>query len=434
MTRIVSAEALDLRFPTSDTLGGSDAMNPAPDYSAAYVILRTNHDGLEGHGLTFTIGRGNEVCVAAIKALAPFVVDLELEELRENIGGVWRRLVGDSQLRWLGPEKGVIHLAAAALTNALWDLRAKAEGAPVWRLVANMTPEEIVAAIDFRHMTDVLTPEEALDLLRDARRGVDARAATLKRSGYPAYTTAPGWLGYSDDQLRELCRQAVADGWGAVKLKVGRSLDDDRRRLAIAREEIGPERPLMIDANQVWELDEAARWVTALAEFNPGWIEEPLSPDDILGHAALKRRVAPIPVATGEHVHNRVMFKQFLAADAMDVVQLDGCRLGGLNEVLAVLMLAAKFGKPVCPHAGGVGLCEYAQHFSFIDYAVVSGAMDGRMIEHAGEMHEHFLDPIVLRDGRYQAPAAPGFSIAMKPESRAAHRYPDGPVWAARRG
>lgn len=420
--RITGISVSDLRFPTSRERDGSDAMNPDPDYSAAYVMLST--DGPHsGHGFTFTIGRGNELCVAAIKALAPLVKGESLEAITDDFAGFWRRLAGDSQLRWVGPEKGVLHLALAAIVNALWDLWAKQEGKPVWRLVADLSAEEIVGLIDFRHLTDQLDPAEALDILQAAVPGKAARTAELMASGYPAYTTSSGWLGYPDDKIRSLCRAALREGWDAFKIKVGRNLADDQRRCAIVREEIGPERRLMIDANQVWEVDQAIAWVQALAPHNPYWIEEPVSPDDIIGHGAIARAVRPIRVATGEQAHNRIMFKQLLATDAIDVVQLDNCRLGGLNEVLAVLLLAAKFGKPVCPHAGGVGLCEYAQHVSIIDYLCVSGSLEGRMTEHADHLHEHFRDPIRIVNGRYMPPVAAGFSAEMHPASVHAHDH-----------
>jgi L-fuconate dehydratase len=419
---IVSAEAHDLRFPTSAGLHGSDAMNPDPDYSAAYVVLKTDGPH-EGHGFTFTIGRGNDLCVAAIEAMAHLVVGRTLTSITQDFGGFWRSLAGDSQLRWVGPEKGVTHLALAAIVNAVWDLWGKAEGKPVWRLVADLSPEQIVALIDFRHITDALTPAEALDILRTAQPGRAAHIAQLQAGGYPAYTTSAGWLGYPDEMIARLCAEAVSDGWNAIKIKVGRNLDDDIRRCRQVRQSIGPDRLMMIDANQVWEVGQAIDWVKALAPFDPYWIEEPVSPDDILGHAAIARAVRPIRVATGEHAHNRVMFKQLLQADAIDVVQLDNCRLGGLNEALAVALLAAKFGKPVCPHAGGVGLCEYAQHVSMIDYICISGSLDGRMTEHAGHLHEHFRHPIEIERGRYRMPTAPGFSAEMHAASIRDYRW-----------
>ena len=419
----------DLRFPTSRALDGSDAMNPDPDYSAAYVVLTTDRPGLEGHGLTFTIGRGTEICVAAVRALAPLVVGRSLEGFAADMAGFWRHVTGDSQLRWIGPEKGAIHLATAAVVNAVWDLWAKAAGKPLWRLVADMTPEQFVACIDFRYITDALTPSEALEILRHNAPTKAERAAEMVARGYPAYTTSAGWLGYPDDKLRALSRAAIAEGWNHLKVKVGRSLDDDIRRLRVVREEIGPERKLMVDANQIWDVPEAIAWMAELAPFAPWWIEEPTSPDDILGHAAIRRAVAPIGVATGEHCHNRVMFKQFLQAGAIDFCQIDACRLGGVNEVLAVLLLAAKFGVPVCPHAGGVGLCEYVQHLAMIDYVCVSASLEDRVVEFVDHLHEHFIDPCVVRNGRYRAPRAPGYSIAIKPESLREFSFPDGPAW-----
>jgi L-fuconate dehydratase len=419
---IVDLRAFDVRFPTSEFLDGSDAMNPDPDYSAAYVVLETQ-DGATGHGLTFTIGRGNELCVAAIEALKPFIVGRRLDDIVANMGVFWRELAGDSQLRWVGPEKGVIHLALAAVINAVWDLWAKAAGKPVWKLVADLSPEAFVSLIDFRHIQDALTPAEALEILRRQAPGKQAREARLLAEGYPAYTTSVGWLGYDDDKLRRLCREYLSQGWESFKIKVGRDLDEDIRRCGIIRGEIGPARRFMIDANQIWEVDEAIEWTNALAEFAPWWVEEPISPDDVLGHARVAKAVRPVRVATGEHAHNRVMFKQFLQADAIDVVQVDVCRLGGLNEALAVLLLAAKYGKPVCPHAGGVGLCELVQHVSMIDFIAVSGDSDEAMTEHAGHLHEHFVHPITMEKGRYRAPLAPGFSSEMKAKSVADYTF-----------
>jgi L-fuconate dehydratase len=431
VTTIAELEVLDIRFPTSRALDGSDAMNPDPDYSAAYVILRTDAaDGLEGHGLTFTIGRGTEVVVAAVEALRPLVVGLDVEALEGDLGAFWRELVGDSQLRWIGPEKGAIHLATAAVVNAVWDLVAKRAGKPVWKLLADMSPAEIVALVDFRYMTDALTPAAALELLQRAVPGRADREAELRRDGYPAYTTSVGWLGYDDDKVRRLAREALAEGWTRFKMKVGADVEDDVRRAAILREVLGPGRMLAVDANQRWDVGTAIDWMARLAPFEPYWIEEPTSPDDILGHAAIARAVAPIRVATGEHVHNRIMFKQFLAAKALSVCQIDACRLGGVNEVVAVLLLAARFGVPVCPHAGGVGLCELVQHLSAFDYIAVSGALEGRMIEYVDHLHEHFVDPVVVREGRYRLPTMPGYSAEIVPASLARFAYPDGPEWA----
>jgi L-fuconate dehydratase len=429
-TTITDIVVRDVRFPTSRSLDGSDAMNRDPDYSAAYVVLQTDSPaGLEGHGLTFTIGRGNELCVAAVHALAPLVLGRTLESIAADMAGFWRAITGDSQLRWVGPEKGVIHLATAAVVNAVWDLWAKAEGKPLWKLLADMTPEQLVACVDFRYITDAITPDEALELLRRHAATKPEREAEMRARGFPAYTTSAGWLGYSDEKVRALCRAAVADGWTHIKMKVGVSLESDMRRAALIREEIGPDRTLMMDANQVWDVAEAIEHMRALAAFRPLWIEEPTSPDDALGHAAIARGVAPIGVATGEHVQNRIIFKQLLQAGAISYCQIDACRLGGVNECLAVILMAAKFGVPVCPHAGGVGLCEYVQHLSLFDYICVSASLEGRVIEYVDHLHEHFIDPVVIRDARYMPPLLPGYSIEMKPESLAAHEYPHGSAW-----
>ena len=427
--RITGINVHDLRFPTSAALDGSDAMNGDPDYSAAYVILQTDNPEMAGHGFTFTIGRGNELCVAAVDALSGLVKGMSLDAVTSDMAGFWRRLAGDSQYRWLGPEKGVIHLALAAIVNAIWDLWAKSRGKPVWQLVAELTPEEVVALVDFRHITDVLTAAEALEILHSAAAGRDERLSNLMAQGYPAYTTSAGWLGYSDDKIRIACRHAIEEGWQAIKIKIGQNQADDIRRCALVREEIGPDIKMMLDANQVWEVDEAIPWIEALRPFDPYWIEEPTSPDDILGHVKIADAVRPVRIASGEHAHNRIMFKQFLATDAIDVVQFDNCRLGGLNEALAVLLLAAKFGKPVCPHAGGVGLCEYVQHISIIDYLCVSGSTEGRMIEHAGHLHEHFIDPIEIHRGHYVIPKAAGFSSEIRASSIEAFSFPDGNAW-----
>lgn len=416
MVKITGLTTRDLRFPTSLSLDGSDAMNPDPDYSAAYVILETdgNH---EGHGLTFTIGRGNEICIAAIRALSNLVVGLDLDWIREDMGRFWRHVTGDSQLRWIGPDKGAIHLATGAVVNAVWDLLAKEAGKPVWQLVGDMSPEEIVKLVDFRYSTDALTPEEALALLKKAESGKAERIQKLKQEGYPCYTTSAGWLGYSDEKLRGLCREARDAGFTHTKFKVGRDLQDDIRRLTIAREELGEDMIIMIDANQVWEVNQAIDWVRELAFARPYFIEEPTSPDDVAGHKAIRDAVAPIKVATGEMCQNRILFKQFIAGGAIDIVQIDACRLGGLNEVLAVQLMAAKYGLPVWPHAGGVGLCEYVQHLSMIDYVAISGEKDSKRIEFVDHLHEHFINPCIVDNGAYQAPTAPGFSIEIKPET-----------------
>jgi L-fuconate dehydratase len=429
MPVITSVDVLDIRFPTSTTLDGSDAMNPDGDYSAAYVILRTDDADLTGYGLTFTIGRGTELCVLAARQLARPLLGRDVDGLAGDMGGAYREIVADSQLRWLGPEKGVVHLAAAAVLNAAWDLISRRAGKPLWRLLCEMSPAELVAVCDFRYLTDALTPDEARDMLDRWLPTRGKRIARLTASGYPAYSTSPGWLGYSDEKLRRLCREAVADGWRHIKLKVGANLTDDIRRLAIARAELGPERSLMIDANQVWDVPTAIAWVNELRPYAPLWIEEPTSPDDIAGHAAVRAAVAPTGVATGEHVHNRVMFKQFLRAGAMDYCQLDSCRLASINEILPVLLMAAKYDVPVCPHAGGVGLCEYVQHISIVDFVCVSGTLDRRMIEYVDNLHEHFTDPVRIAGGHYQVPTRPGYSAQMFDQSLADYRYPTGRYW-----
>ena len=428
---ITEVVARDIRFPTSRDLDGSDAMNPDPDYSAAYVVLKTDDaSGLEGHGLTFTIGRGNELCVEAIRSLAPLVVGRSLESFTSDMAGFWRHITGDSQLRWLGPEKGVIHLSTAAIVNAVWDLYAKQQRKPLWRLLADMSPEELVACVDFRYITDAITPAQAVELLRRNQPTRESRIREMEADGFPAYTTSAGWLGYPEAKIRALCREAVAEGWTHVKVKVGRDLEDDIRRLAIVRQEIGPERHLMVDANQVWDVAQAIEWMRHLAQFDPLWIEEPTSPDDVLGHATIARAVKPIGVATGEHCQNRVIFKQLMQAEAIAFCQIDSCRLGGVNEVLAVLLMAAKFGIPVCPHAGGVGLCEYVQHLAIFDYVAVGASLEGRIVEYVDHLHEHFKDPVRMRGPRYMPPTAPGYSIEMKPASLAEFQFPDGPAWA----
>ena len=422
MTKITNVKVLDIRFPTSERLDGSDAMNPDPDYSAAYVVLQTD-TALNGHGLTFTIGRGNEICCAAIASMAPLIVGLDLDWIKADAARFWHYITGDSQLRWIGPEKGVIHLATGAIVNAVWDLWAKSERKPLWKLISDMSPEEIVRLIDFRYISDCISPDEALQILRDKESGKSARRDLLLDKGYPCYTTSAGWLGYSDDKLRRLCREAVDAGFNHIKLKVGANLDDDIRRLGIAREVIGPDRQLMIDANQVWEVEQAVEWVRELSFARPWFIEEPTSPDDVLGHRYIKERVAPVQVATGEMCQNRILFKQFIMSGAIDVVQIDACRLGGVNEVLAVLLMAAKYELPVCPHAGGVGLCEYVQHLAMVDYLTFSGRMDNRVVEYVDHLHEHFIDPCIVRDAAYMPPNLPGFSIEMRAESLSAYSH-----------
>jgi len=433
MTVITGLETYDVRFPTSRELDGSDAMNPDPDYSAAYVVLQTDLAGLCGHGFVFTIGRGNEVQTAALAALRHFVVGRDVDEIAADLGGFARSLTYDSQLRWLGPEKGVMHMAAGAVINAAWDMVARSAGKPVWQLIADMTAEQLVDLVDFRYITDALTRDEALALLRDAAPGRAERMATLRAGGYPAYTTSPGWLGYSDDKLARLARQAVADGFRAIKIKVGLNLDDDIRRCRIARQAVGPDIALAVDANQRWDVGIAITWLRQLEPFNVAWVEEPTSPDDVLAHATIRSSVAPMPISTGEHTHNRVMFKQLFQAKAVDLIQIDAARVGGVNENLAILLMAAKFGVRVFPHAGGVGLCELVQHLAMADYVTISGSMEDRAIEFVDHLHEHFVEPIRVRNGRYLAPSAPGFSAEMHRQSIERHLFPDGEVWRASR-
>jgi L-fuconate dehydratase len=431
MSVITAVDTFDIRFPTSQDLDGSDAMNPDPDYSAAYLIIRTDaEDGHEGHGFVFTIGRGNEVETAALDALREHILRRNVEDLLDDMGATWRLMAHDSQLRWLGPEKGVMHMAIGAVVNALWDLKAKRAGLPLWELLSNMGPEELVALVDFRYLTDALTPDEALAILRAAEPGKEQRKVALRAEGYPAYTTTPGWLGYSDEKLTRLAKEAVADGFAQIKLKVGASLEDDIRRVGIAREAVGPDIKIAVDANQRWDVQEAIDWMAHLAPYDIAWIEEPTSPDDVLGHAAIARGVAPIPVATGEHVQNRVVFKQMLQAGSLQVLQIDAARVAGVNENIAILLLAAKFGVRVCPHAGGVGLCEAVQHLSMFDFVAVSGTKEGRMIEFVDHLHQHFITPVDVRSGAYWPPSAPGAGNEMVRETLAEYAFPDGPVWA----
>jgi L-fuconate dehydratase len=429
-TTITDVTVRDIRFPTSLTLDGSDAVNVDPDYSATYVVLRTNSSrGLQGHGLTFTNGRGNEVTVAAVHALKHHLLGRTLESLTEDFAGFWLRITSDSQVRWLGPEKGAIHLAAGALVNSVWDLYARSEGKPVWKLLVDMSPEQIVACIPFRYITDALTPQEAIAILKRNESTKADREREMRATGYPAYTTSAGWLGYSDKKVRDLVREGLAEGWAHFKMKVGRDLNDDLRRAAIIREEIGPGRKLMMDANQIWDVDQAIEWMKPLAKFQPWWIEEPTSPDDVLGHAKIAKAVAPIGVATGEACQNRVIFKQLFQAGAISYCQIDSCRLAGVNEVLAVILMAAKFGVPVCPHAGGVGLCEYVQHLSLFDYIAVSASLNNRITEYVDHLHEHFVYPVLMKSGRYLTPLDPGYSIEMKEESLDYYEFPSGNAW-----
>ena len=432
--RFTALDVHDVRFPTSDHLDGSDAMNPNPDYSAAYAVLRTDAgDGLEGHALAFTTGRGNDLQIRAIEGLADWVVGRSVEEVLSDMGTFSKELIYEPHLRWLGPEKGVVHMAAGAVINAAWDLRAKRAGQPLWQHLARLEPEELVSLVDFRYLTDALTPAEAREILERARPGRAEREERLLSEGYPAYTTTPGWLGYSDDKLERLAREAIEQGFTLIKLKVGADVADDVRRMKVARAAVADGIRIAVDANQRWDVGPAIDWMRALAPYDPYWIEEPTSPDDVLGHAVIRRAIHPIKVATGEHVANRVVFKQLLQADAVDIVQIDAARVAGVNENLAVLLLAARRGIPICPHAGGVGLCEMVQHLSMFDYVAVSGTWENRVIEHVDHLHEHFVTPVRLERGRYRAPLTPGGGGEMLAASVAQHSYPLGPVWAARR-
>ena len=428
MLKIVDVFVRDIRFPTSEALDGSDAMNPDPDYSATYVTLKTNSSHC-GNGLTFTIGRGNELCVAAVNAMKYMLIDRDFTEITKNLGEFWRSIVSDSQLRWVGPEKGVIHLATAAIVNAVWDLYAKVEGKPLWKLLVDMSPEELVRSIDFRYITDVLTPQDALKILEINLSTREKRESEILSQGYPAYTTSAGWLGYSDQKIESLCRESVDKGWTHFKMKVGGKIEDDIRRASIMRNAIGPDKKLMFDANQNWDVEQAIENMKSLARFDPLWIEEPTSPDDVLGHQKISEEISPIGVATGEHCQNRVIFKQFFQVAAMQFCQLDSCRLGGVNEVLSVLLMAAKFNIPVCPHAGGVGLCEYVQHISIFDYICVSASLENRILEYVDHLHEHFEHPVVIKNGRYIPPKEPGYSISMKGESLIKFEFPEGNAW-----
>jgi L-fuconate dehydratase len=425
--KITGITVRDIRFPTSVDQDGSDALNLG-DYSATYVVLDTG-TGLQGHGLTFTNGRGNEIVVAAVHALKHHVIGRRLDDIVSDMRSLYRDLTADKQLRWLGPEKGILHMATGAVLNAVWDLWAKREQKPMWKHLVDLPPEQLVSTIDFSYITDVLTAEDAVAMLQSRRAGLDARETEMRAEGYPAYTTSTGWLGYPDDKVRYLCKEAIAHGWTAFKMKVGQNLHDNIRRAAILREEIGPDRKLMMDANQCWDVDEAIAQMKALAQFDPWWIEEPTSPDDVLGHARIAREIAPIAVATGEVCQNRVMFKQLLQADAIRYVQVDSCRMGGVNEALAVILMANKFRKPVCPHAGGVGLCEYVQHLSIFDYIAVSGSLEHRVCEYVDHLHEHFVNPCITKNARYVTPLRPGYSIDIKPQSIADYEFPTGRVW-----
>jgi len=431
-TTITDLTVRDIRFPTSDNLDGSDAIHVDPDYSCAYVTLKTNQDGLEGDGITFTLGRGTELCVATIATLKGFVVGKTLEEITDNFAGFWHRICNESQLRWLGPERGLIHMSVAAIINAIWDLHAKQQGKPLWKLLAEMSPQQIVDCIDFHHITDAISPDEALTILKDNEATKTSRAQELLDIGLPCYTSSAGWMGYADTYRRELCQKYLSDGFKWFKMKVGADLADDVHRATIIREEIGDDCRLMMDANQVWDVDQAISQMKELARFNPTWIEEPTSPDDVLGHAKISRAIAPIGIANGECLSNRIMFKQYLQAGAMQFCQIDSCRVGGVNELLAIMLLAKKFHVPVCPHAGGVGLCNYVQHLAAFNYIAISPSLDRVVLEFSDHLHEHFVDRLRVEDARYRLPSTPGYSITMLADSLADYEFPHGSVWRNR--
>lgn len=422
--KITGFETADVRFPTSQTLAGSDATNPDPDYSAAYVTLYTD-GGVSGHGYTFTIGRGNELCVAAIEVLAPKIVGEELTDAVSDLARLPMMLTSDSQIRWVGPEKGVVHMATAAVVNALWDLWSRIEGKPLWKFLADMTPEQIVSVIDWSYMADAMTPDAAIELLESRRPGLAERETLLLAEGHPAYTTEPGWLGYSDEKMVHLLEESLERNFRQVKMKVGHDVDQDRHRLELARRVIGPDVGLAVDANQAWDVPRAIEWIRTFEHLDLAWVEEPTSPDDVLGHAAIVRAVSPTPIATGEMCHNRVMFKQFLAAGAMDVCQLDACRVGGVNENLAIILMAAQAGVPVIPHAGGCGLSEAVQHLAMFDFVALGQEVGfgGRLIEWADHLHEHFVTPAAIENGSYVTPTAPGASTEMLATSISEYRH-----------
>lgn len=431
MPTITSFDVHDLRFPTSLSLDGSDAMNKDGDYSAAYVVLHTDDRDLSGFGFTFTIGRGNDLCVVASAQRAEVLVGREVGALAADLGLIYREIQSDSQMRWLGPDKGVVHLATAAVMNAVWDLAARAAKKPLWQFLSDMSPEQLVDAADMGYLENAMTREDALKILRRGQHGRAERLEHLQQSGYPCYTTSAGWLGYSDEKMLALIREALEDGYQHIKLKVGANLEDDIRRCRLAREEIGWDRHLMVDANQIWEVPQAIEWMRHLQEFKPLWIEEPTSPDDVLGHQEIRAAVSPVKVATGEHGMNRVLFKQMLQAKALDFCQLDAARLAGVNEVIAVYLLAAHFDVPVCPHAGGVGLCELVQHLSVFDYLAVSTSMENRVTEYVDHLHEHFVDPVRVKNAAYLLPNQPGYSAEIFGKSIEEFSYPAGSYWMA---
>ena len=429
MPKITGFRTVDVRFPTSRALDGSDAMNKDPDYSAAYLILETDSPELSGLGLVFTIGRGNDLQCAAINLLAPYAVGREVSDLAKNMGEFAKSLVRDSQMRWLGPEKGITHMAAGAVINAAWDLISKNAGKPLWKYLSDLSPEEIVDLVDFRYITDYITPEEALAILNKAKVNRAENEKELLANGLPAYTTSAGWLGYSDEKMVRLAKEAVADGFKLIKLKCGTNLEDDKRRLKLAREAIGPDVKLAIDANQVWDVNDAIKWINDLGDVNLHWVEEPTSPDDVLGHAAIAKAIAPVKVATGEHVMNRIIFKQLIQAKSFSFMQVDASRVAGMNENIAMLLMAAKAGIPVCPHAGGVGLCEMVQHVAMFDFVAVGGKHPDRVVEFVDHLHEHFVVPTDIRNAHYMPPLAPGASAEMHAKSIADFTFPTGKEW-----
>ncbi|KAL3269047.1 hypothetical protein HHI36_008130 [Cryptolaemus montrouzieri] len=430
--KIVSVDVQDIRFPTSISAHGSDAMHKDPDYSCVYVTLKLRN-GMEGHGMTFTLGRGNEIVVAAVESLKDIVLGQVITDIYKDFGNFWRILTSDSQLRWVGPEKGVIHLATSAIVNALWDLWAKILKKPLWRLLVDLEPEQLVSCIDFRYLSNLITKNEAIELLKKGRNGLETRLELIEEKGYPAYTTQAGWIGFTDHQMSEAANKYLELGFTAFKVKVGKNLYEDVKRLEKIRSIIGWDKTLMVDANQIWEVQEAIDWMTQLAVYKPLWIEEPTSPDDVLGHAAIVKALKPlgIGVATGEMCCNRVLFKQFLQANAMDYCQIDSARIGGVNEILAVYLMACKMKVKVCPHAGGIGLCEMVQHLQMWDYVALSGSKQGRMIEFVDEHHEHFDYPLVIRNACYMPPKAPGYSTTLKQETILKYSYPNGSEWLA---
>jgi len=428
--KIISASVSDVRFPTSRMLDGSDAMNQDPDYSAAYLEFSTDDPQLSGHSLVFTIGRGNDIQIGAIKALTGKIVGLTVENAFAQIGKISRELSSDSQLRWLGPDVGVFHMGAGAVLNALWDLFAKWRKVPLWKLLADMSPEEIVGAIDFRYISDALTPEEALSILKKAEGAKAKNEELLLKEGLQAYTTTPGWLGYTDEKMLSLTQAAVNDGFKLIKYKCGLSLDDDKRRLKKVRELVGPNFDIAIDANQVWDVDQAIKWVNQLKEFNLRWIEEPTHPEDVVGHARIAKEIAPTPVATGEMANNRMIFKQLLQLNAISVMQIDATRVAGVNENLANILMAAKYGIPVCPHAGGVGLCEMVQHLAMFDAVAVTGSHTKRVVEFVDHLHQHFKTPVKVVNGHYMAPTDTGSGAEMLQSSITEFLFPNGTYWS----